>query len=193
MAMWATDEEAAKFVNNPFMNNTCRISAGILGSLLARQRRVWDFSGAPLTATGKRALWLLSNDEVKELNLSKNNVGEDNDDSNEGLAKMLTIATQLTVLKLGTNCLGNLADEESGWRRQQLSRALSASVSLTALDLSRNDLRPPGVAVMCVALRNLKTLVRLDLSFNWPGCARCPHDIDKWPCRPLARPERSRV
>ena len=153
----------------PFMNNTCRISAGILGALLARQRPAWNFSKAPLTATGKRALWLISNDELRELNLCGNHVGEANDESNEGLAKLLNTATKLSVLKLGDNCLGNFAEEESGWRRQQISRALSASVSLTELDLSRNDLRPAGVAVMCVALRALKTLTKLDMSFNWPG------------------------
>ena len=169
MPIWETNSAASAFLCEPFMNNTCRISANILGSLLARQRRVWDFSSAPLTATGKRALWLLSNNELHELNLCKNNVGEDNDDSNEGLAKLLRIATRLTTLRLGDNVLGNLADEESGWRRQQISRALSASTSITELDLSRNDLRPPGVAVMCVALRALKTLLRLDISFNWPG------------------------
>ena len=172
MAIWASDEAASQFLCDPFMNNTCRISAGILGSLLARRRPNWDFSAAPLSATGKRALWLLANDDLHELNLRKNRVGEDNDDTNEGLAKLINVATNLAVLRLGDNSLGNLADEDSGWRRQQISRALSSSVSIVELDISRNDLRPAGVAVMCMALRSLKTLVKLDISFNWPGRTR---------------------
>ena len=170
LSIWETDAAASAFLCDPFMNNTCRISAGILGALLAKRRPSWDFSSAPLTATGKRALWLLANGALAKLNLRKNSVGEDNDDANEGLAKLIRSATQLRELHLGSNKLGALAGEdESGWRRQQISRALSSSTSITELDLSDNDLRPPGVAVMCVALRALRTLQKLDLSFNWPG------------------------
>ena len=49
---WATDEVAAKFLNNPFMNNTCRIAAGHLGTPLAKRRPTWDFSTSKLTETG---------------------------------------------------------------------------------------------------------------------------------------------
>ena len=79
-----------------------------------------------LPPLGKRALWLLSNDELRELNLANNKVGEAQDDANEGLAKLLHTATQLQVLLLGSNLLGELADEVSGWKRQQISRALSS-------------------------------------------------------------------
>ena len=41
---WETDETAAEFLNNPFMNNTCRIAAGYLGTRLAKRRPTWDFS-----------------------------------------------------------------------------------------------------------------------------------------------------
>ena len=32
---WASDQLAANFLNNRYMNNTCRIAAGFLGGLLA--------------------------------------------------------------------------------------------------------------------------------------------------------------
>ena len=41
---WETDATASEFLNNPFMNNTCRIAAGYLGTRLARRRPMWDFS-----------------------------------------------------------------------------------------------------------------------------------------------------
>ena len=40
---WATDEQAAEFLNNPFMNNTRRIASGYPRSLLAKQRSTWTF------------------------------------------------------------------------------------------------------------------------------------------------------
>ena len=35
---WATDKTASEFLNNRYMNNTCRIAAGHLGALLAKQQ-----------------------------------------------------------------------------------------------------------------------------------------------------------
>ena len=41
---WETDAISCEFLNNPFMNNTCRIAAGFLGSRLAKRRPAWNFS-----------------------------------------------------------------------------------------------------------------------------------------------------
>ena len=41
---WETDAISCGFLNNPFMNNTCRIAAGFLGSRLAKRRPAWNFS-----------------------------------------------------------------------------------------------------------------------------------------------------
>ena len=49
-----TDETAATFLNNPFMNNTCRIASGHLGTLLAKRRPVWDFRATPCRRWGCR-------------------------------------------------------------------------------------------------------------------------------------------
>ena len=53
-SQWETDESAAEFLNNPFMNNTCRIAAGYLGTRLAKRRPTWDFSvvGTRLSEVG---------------------------------------------------------------------------------------------------------------------------------------------
>ena len=76
---WETDESAAEFLNNPFMNNTCRIAAGHLGSLLAKRRPAWDFSAkdANLNSVGLFALWLLMerNLTLQRLVLRGNGVG----------------------------------------------------------------------------------------------------------------------
>ena len=60
---WETDELASQFLNNPFMNNTCRIAAGYLGTRLAARRPVWSFGAkeAKLSDVGLQAPWLLSN------------------------------------------------------------------------------------------------------------------------------------
>ena len=64
-AGWHTDTAAAEFLNNRYMNNTCRIAAGHLGSLLARQRAHWDFRKAQLTPNGRSALWFITDDNDK--------------------------------------------------------------------------------------------------------------------------------
>ena len=38
---WTTDRAAAQFLNDPFMNNTCRIPSTRFGSLLGKQRPHW--------------------------------------------------------------------------------------------------------------------------------------------------------
>ena len=63
---WATDKAAAEFLNNRYMNNTCRIAAGHLGSLLAKQRAHWDFrERRPLTPNGRSALWFITDENDK--------------------------------------------------------------------------------------------------------------------------------
>ena len=164
---WVSDVKAAQFVNDPFMNNTCRIAAGKLGELLAKQRPDWDFSTdseARLTTGGKRALWMLISDQLRSLNLSSCNIGEPYDDADVGLAQLLTLGTSLRSLKLGDNLLGKLE-----WKRQQITRALSSNETLTELDLSNNALMEKGIKYVCTSLLTCKALVRLDLSFNKPG------------------------
>merc|ERR1712185_362991 len=82
---WETDETAAEFLNNPFMNNTCRIAAGYLGTRLSKRRPTWDFSakGTRLTEVGLQALWLIceKNEKLKVLELKKNAVGSKAEDS----------------------------------------------------------------------------------------------------------------
>ena len=167
---WSSDLRAAAFLNDPFMNNTCRISARKLGDLLAQQRPDWDFATDPaarLKAGGKRALWLLTSANLRSLSLTDNRVGEEaegGDDSDAGLATLLTIGTCLTTLKLGGNLLGKM-----DWKKQQITRALSNNETLTELDLSSNGLGDKGIKHVCTALVTCKSLIKLDLSFNQPG------------------------
>ena len=98
---WATDEAAASFLNNAFMNNTCRIAAGHLGSRLARRKPIWDFNTHTLTQVGLTALWLIMefNDKVATLLLDGNDVGARADDS-VGLGRAMVTAPALRKLSL---------------------------------------------------------------------------------------------
>ena len=73
-----SDKTASEFLNNRYMNNTCRIAAGHLGALLAKQRPEWDFRApssrptaaprcgtSPTTTTGR------------SINVSQNDVSSD--------------------------------------------------------------------------------------------------------------------
>ena len=103
---WETDESAAAFLNNPFMNNTCRIAAGLLGTRLAAKRPAWNFSGSgsKLSEVGLMALWLICerNAKLKILELVGNKVGATKDDAH-GLSRMLSTSTVLETLDLGSN------------------------------------------------------------------------------------------
>ena len=103
---WENDEAAAAFLNNPFMNNTCRIAAGYLGTRLAAKRPEWSFSGADakLSEVGLMALWLICerNTKLKSLELEGNRVGAVKDDA-PGLSRMLATSTALETLRLGKN------------------------------------------------------------------------------------------
>lgn len=162
---WTTDEIAATFLNDPFMNNTCRIASTRFGMLLGKQRPTWNFSSSKcrLMAQGKRALWLLANPEVIHLDLTENNVGENHDESGEGLGRLVTIDTKLATLKLANNALGKL-----DWRKQQFTKALASSESLTELNIKNNNLEERGVKMVCNALQTCKLLKVLDISHNRP-------------------------
>ena len=141
-------------------------------------------------------MWLLANSEVTQLDLGGNEVGEDFDDSGEGLGRVLTIGTtqgltpchvsrpdcvgalvsrwrvrrvwaatgtKLETLSLANNLLGRL-----DWRKQQFTRALAGSESLTTLNLRNNGLEDRGVRMVCNALQTCKNLRTLDLSYNRP-------------------------
>ena len=92
---WSNDKTSSEFLNNRYMNNTCRIAAGHLGSLLGTQRPDWDFSSHPLTPNGRSALWFITdeNDVVGSINVSQNDVSSDDV---PGLAKMLELTYLLT-------------------------------------------------------------------------------------------------
>ena len=164
---WETDLTAAEFLNNPFMNNTCRIAAGYLGTRLAKRRPNWDFSKkeCKLSEVGLIALWLIceNNEKIKQLDLRNNGVGTKIEDSN-GLSRMLSTSTALTVLDLGHNVLGDL----KGYIRP-FGRGLSSNKTLIQLDLQNNRLLPDGIKVVCTALRTCTALKILNLSYNSPG------------------------
>ncbi|KOO22124.1 leucine rich repeat -containing protein, partial [Chrysochromulina tobinii] len=169
-AGWASDELAAKFLNDPFMNNTCRIAAGHLGSLLAKRRPTWDFSAknCQLQSVGLYALWLLMerNTTLQRLVLRGNKVGQQYEDA-AGLARMFSTSTALTALDLSNNMLGSLRQTPAGMR--QLARGLSTNKSLTDVNLASNLLWPEGLKAVCSALRSCTALRTLDLSDNHPG------------------------
>jgi Leucine-rich repeat (LRR) protein len=164
---WETDLTAAEFLNNPFMNNTCRIAAGYLGTRLAKRRPNWDFSKkeCKLSEVGLIALWLIceNNEKIKQLDLRNNGVGTKIEDST-GLSRMLSTSTALTVLDLGNNCLGDL----KGYLRP-FGRGLSSNKTLIQLDLQNNRLLPDGIKIVCTALRTCTALKILNLSNNSPG------------------------
>ena len=164
---WATDETAATFLNNPFMNNTCRIAAGHLGTLLAKRRPTWDYSAddAVLTEVGLQALWLIgeNNETLKTLNLQGNGVGGRNEDA-FGLARMLSTSTSINSLNLGKNCLGDLK-----LTLRAFGRGLGSNKTLTHLNVASNNLLPDGIKVVCNALRSCTSMKWLDLSYNSPG------------------------
>ena len=162
---WATDEMAAKFLNNPFMNNTCRIAAGHLGTPLAKRRPLWDFSITRLTETGLQALWLImdKNEKLTMLNLQGNAVGKRETDA-AGMARMLMTSTALTGLNLGSNHLGELKHY-----LRHFGRGLSVNKTLTELDVSNNKLGPDGIRAICTSLRTTVMLKKLQVSYNNPG------------------------
>ena len=165
---WTTDASAAAFLNDPFMNNTCRIASTRFGSLLGRQRPTWNFSSElgdsqKLQTQGKRALWLLANPEITALNLNETKCGEDFDEAGEGLGRMLSIGLKIHTLCLADNFIGKL-----DWRKQQFTRALSGSESLTFLNIRNNGLEDRGVRMICTALMTCKNLRSLDISHNRP-------------------------
>ena len=161
---WATDTASAEFLNNRYMNNTCRIAAGHLGSLLAKQRAHWDFREAPLTSNGRQALWFITdeNDTVESINVAHNEVAVEDV---SGLAKTISTCNQLTTLDLSENDLHHLSmDHMHDWK--ELCGALSLNTTLTDLNLNRNRLGPAGIRVACRALVSCTALQRLGLSFN---------------------------
>ena len=126
---WETDETAAEFLNNPFMNNTCRIASTRFGSLLGRQRPCWNFSTeeSRLQVQGKRALWLLANPDIVMLDLTNSKVGEDFDEAGAPhCTSALTVAAArpqpgVVLLRLSGNPapLVQLATHLSGARHRR--------------------------------------------------------------------------
>ena len=163
---WKSDSSAADFLNNRYMNNTCRIAAGHLGGLLAVQRSHWDFREAPLSANGRSALWFITdeNKHVETINVSNNDVGEDDV---EGIAKMISTCTGLHALDLSDNDLQKLTVEAARWT--MVGDALSGNKTLTNLNLNRNRLGSLGVRIVARSLQTCTGLRQLGLSYNEPG------------------------
>ena len=163
---WSTDKTAAEFLNNRYMNNTCRIAAGHLGALLAKQRPEWDFRQFPLTPNGRSALWYvtLDNDEVRTINVSNNDVGSDDV---PGISKTVATCSNLQKLDLSENELVKLTVVPTEW--SMMCEAFSNNDTLTDLNLNKNRLGPIGVRTAARALRNCSGLKRLGFSFNEPG------------------------
>ena len=164
---WASDKTASEFLNNRYMNNTCRIAAGHLGALLGEAAAQWDFREHPLTVNGRSALWFITdeNDMVQTINVAQNDVGVDDV---PGLAKTITTCSNLQKLDLSDNELVKLTVVPSVWW-QTLCEAFSGNSTLTDLNLNNNKLGPIGVRVARAALRGTVGLKRLGFSYNEPG------------------------
>ena len=166
-AGWVSDTAGANFLNNRYMNNTCRIASGYLGGLLALQRHAWDFREAPLSENGRSALWFItdSNPEVECINVSQNDVGFDDV---AGIGRMLRTCPKLNTLNLASNELNKLVENHfTAWHR--VCEAFSNNRTLTDLNLNNNRLGMTGVRMVANSLASLKTLKRLGLSFNEPS------------------------
>jgi len=169
---WITDQTAAEFLNNAYMNNVCRIAAGELGKRLAKQRPEWSFEHHRLNWIGKVALWALlkSNVFLTSINLAHNNVGpgasvSDGDADAGGLSTLFSSCSSLTTVSLAHNQLGGFSSKQlSRWLKE-----LSTNHSLTSLELQNNSLGPDGVRSVASALRLCPNLQSLDLSRNQPG------------------------
>ena len=161
---WQSDETAAEFLNNAYMNNVCRIAAGELGKRLAKARTSWAFSTHRLSWIGKAALWNLTkgNEYLVSIDLTGNDVGpagstttssgtsvsapEADVDSN-GLAFLFSSCPALQAVSLGFNKLGAFSPKQlNHW-----VKALAGNSTITELDLQSNDLgaevpghSPPG-------------------------------------------------
>ena len=166
---WASDDKAAEFLNNRYMNNTCRIAAGHLGGLLASARPHWDFSTekANLTPNGRSALWYITddNDKVQSINVAQNDISADDV---SGLAKTIMTCSNLQTLSLANNDLQKLtAESTADWNI--VCDALSQSSTLTDLNLNNNHLGPAACAFAAKALLTCTGLKRLGFSYNEPG------------------------
>ena len=163
---WDTDATAADFLNNRYMNNTCRIAAGRLGTLLAQRRPSWDFSAedTKLSEFGKQALWFVSesNELLEGVNLRENGVGPND---TVGLSTLISGCPKLRMLNLAANGLGSM-------ERQQLrtvARALRGNQTLTKIDLSNNHFGQSGTDLVVSALRECREMRELGMSYNEPG------------------------
>ena len=163
---WSSDSHAAEFLNNRFMNNTCRIAAGHLGSLLARQRADWDFRRHPLTGNGRMALWYITEENVTVASISVANNEVSSQDVG-GLAKMIATCPSLLSLDLSNNDLRKLTTVPSEWSK--ICTSLSTNSTLTELNLSRNKLGPVGTRIVAKSLLGCTGLRRLGFSYNEPG------------------------
>ena len=163
---WATDQSAADFLNNRYMNNTCRIAAGTLGGLLATQRANWNFCDAPLSESGRSALTFItcSNLSIESINLSQNGISWDDA---PGIATMINTCPSLHTLDVSENGLNKLVEMPPHWSK--LCESFGNSQALTNLNLNSNHLGPKGVHIVTSQLRNSKNLKRLGFSHNEPG------------------------
>jgi len=163
---WSNDKAASEFLNNRYMNNTCRIAAGHLGSLLGMQRLNWDFHAHPLSPNGRSALWFITDDNnmVESITVSHNEITMDDV---PGLSKMINTCKSLKALDLSDNGLDRLTAIPADWSR--VCDSFATNVTLTDLNLNENKLGQVGVRIAARALRSCVALTKLGFAYNEPG------------------------
>ena len=167
---WATDEEAAAFLNDPFMRNTLALDGAGMGRHFAQLRPAWEFQRNiyhPLTPLGYEGLTrlLIGKPRVTVLDLSHGDPAAR--DAVSGTLEPFTDLVSLRSLVLhGCRNVGGPLDHLAGCR------------ALALLDLSGT--RVCGPALPLAACRSLSTLnlagcdeVRglADLATNLPYCS----------------------
>ena len=167
---WCDDVSAAKFLNEQFNQNVCRIGSTPLGEALAKRRANWHFENemhSGLTAVGRKALLpLLQNNTIlRSVTLSGMII-----DATEGavLGECLRSMNSLTLLNLQGTKMGVIAGLLA-------ARLLGSSngAQLTTLNLADTALGREGMAPLATALQSHKQIKELDISNNQLGPTGC--------------------
>ena len=167
---WATDEEAAAFLNDPFMRNTVALDGAGMGRHFAQLRPAWEFQRNiyhPLTPLGYEGLTRLLSGKPRVTVLDLSHGDPAARDAVSGTLEPFADLVSLRSLVLhGCRNVGGPLDHLAGCR------------ALALLDLSGT--RVCGPALPLAACRSLSTLnvagcdeVRglADLATNLPYCS----------------------
>lgn len=169
--VWTTDTSAALFLNNPYMYTTCHIGGGRLGSAFARQRSAWDFSRS-LTSVGLAELYLIVEqcDGLERLDLRDCGLGKEvvvNGKHVSNDADAHGLATLLlTCPSLTALDLSRNELGKLGFGLRALSVALARNASVTELALGANGFDAEGMRIICVALCKSGALKKLRVATN---------------------------